>query len=110
MITRATNFSITERAALALDREKARVRVGADEVFALIYLVSVTNPDGTPEPGFQPGYMATAFPLGAEDGWTLAHLPSGAEFYFMQTRFRWEAEASYVVDLTGSLFSIEPAH
>ncbi len=108
MISRITNVSITKRAELALDRERARVRLGEGQVFALAYLTSFTNPDGTTVAGFRPGYMATAYPSGAPDAaWTVAHLAGGQEFYLMPTRFECQANETYVVDLIGSLFSIE---
>ena len=109
MIRRIANVSITKQAALALDREKATIRLRPGDVFALIYVSSYVNADGSTVTGFQPGYMASAFPRGADDtGWMVAQLSSGAQFHFMPTRFVWRADAHYVVDLIGSLFSIEP--
>ena len=106
---RVTNISITKRAASVLSREWARFKADPGEAFALIYVSSFTNADGTTVDGFRPGYMAgPLYVKGLGSNWALARLPDGLEFYF-NPRFKWSASDRYVVDHNGTLFSLELA-
>ncbi|MDR3475198.1 MAG: hypothetical protein P4M09_26400 [Devosia sp.] len=105
---RVTNFSIIERAAIVLDRQKVMARLGPNDIFALVYTVSFTNPDGTTVEGFRPSYAAATMEMDDPEGWVLAHLPGGMEFCL--PRNKWDEGEHYIVDLVSdplSLFSIE---
>ena len=103
------NISLTERAAPAFHRERLAFRADPGEVFALLWVSSYTNADGTAFSGFEPGYMCGPLYLeGLAPPWVLAQLPDGAQFYFMP-RFAWSAQDHYLIDRQGSLFSIAVA-
>jgi hypothetical protein len=101
---RITNISATERAAIALDKRRALVKLAPDEVFELGYISSFVNADGAPVDGFVPGYVAGASRrpiIGSHS--VLARLSSGIEFYFLP-RFRWNSREHYVLDMAGGLY------
>ena len=106
-----TNISISPAATLVLDQERATFKRHGSDVFALIYMFSFINADGTAVADFHPGYTAGAWGaeyLGAK--WALARLPHGLEFYFLP-RFEWKVHERYVVDIVShryALFSIGP--
>jgi hypothetical protein len=106
-----SNISLSERALAVFKRERAAVSVRAGEVFALAYMFSFVNADGSTVKGFRPGYMAGAWPAAQlSEKWALAKPPDSAEFYFLP-RFKWRARDHYVIDLVSplyALFSIEP--
>jgi hypothetical protein len=100
------NISLTDQAAPAFHRERLAFRADLGEVFALVWVSSYTNADGTAVPGFEPGYMCgPLYSEGLAPPWALAQLPDGAQFYFMP-RFAWNAQEHYLVDKQGSLFSV----
>lgn len=104
-----TNISIADRATSVLRREHARIKLGRGDVFALVYVFTYTNPDGTTVDGFQPGYMAGPWPINLlTDRWALARPSDHPEFHFLP-KFTWSAQAWYIVDLVGGLFQIGPA-
>lgn len=106
-----TNISITDRAAAVLQQEKLAFRARRGDVFALVYMFSFVNADGTIVEGFRPGYMAGPWPVEYLSArWAVARLPDGIEFHFMP-RFEWNARARYIMDLVSpslELFSIGP--
>jgi hypothetical protein len=106
---RVTNLSITEAAARNLRQEAATFAPRPGEVFALVYMFSFTNPDGTTVAGFEPGYLAGGWPTkNIGPSWLLAELADGTEFHFRPRR-EWNAHVRYLVDAVGPLFSITPA-
>jgi hypothetical protein len=103
------NISLTARAAADFHRARLAFKPDHGEVFALVWVSSYANADGTAVPGFQPGYMCgPLYAHGLASPWALAELPDGSQFYFMP-RFRWAAKDHYFVDKQGLLFSIAPA-
>jgi hypothetical protein len=103
-----TNISITAKAAAALRRKRSTFKPAPGESFALVWVSSHVDADGQTLAGFTPGYMAgPLFTDQLSEGWALARMPDGTEFYFMP-RFTWRADEQYIVDLSRALFSIEP--
>jgi hypothetical protein len=107
MIINITNISVSERAWPVLRKEINSFRPRhAGEVFALYYISSFTNADGSTVAGFHPGYEAGSLsPTGLKAQWALAHLSDGSKFYFMP-KFIWRAQESYVVDLASEKFAL----
>ncbi len=109
---RIRNISITDRAAEVLLRQKREFNPGPGDVFALVYIASYINPDGTTVDGFRPGYMVS--PLSPKDmgpGWVIAELSTGVGFHF-EPRFKWSAKERYIMDRVSpvfAMFSIERA-
>ncbi|WP_224701723.1 hypothetical protein [Devosia aquimaris] len=104
-----TNISLTERAAPHFRRKRLAFRADPGEVFALVWVSNHADADGTPVPGFEPGYMCgPVYSQGLASPWALAQLPDGSQFYFMP-RFTWSAQEHYLVDRQGTLFSIAAA-
>ena len=110
---RITNISITERAASLLRelQETFRPRVAGD-VFAMAFMSSFVEADGTRVKEFRPGYIRhSVSPLERGAMWAVAQPGNGIEFLFMP-KFQWRAEQRYVIDLISEklqLFSIGPA-
>lgn len=106
-----TNISITDKAATEFLRQRSTFKPRRGDVFALVYMFSFTNADGTAVEGFQPGYAAGPWPVDyLSSRWVVAQLPDGTEFHFMP-KFKWSAREWYVVDMAGPvfpLFSIGP--
>lgn len=105
-----TNISITDKAAIALDVLKATFRQRPDEIFALHYMTSFVEADGTTVEGFRPGYTVGSWKYRDAPMWALARFTSGMEFYFMP-KFVWSADERYCVDLVSerhTIFSIGP--
>jgi hypothetical protein len=105
-----TNISITEKAAITLDVLKATVEPLPGEIFALYYMVSFVEADGTTVEGFRPGYTAGSWKYRDAPMWALARFASGMEFHFMP-RFIWRLDEHYSVDLLSerhAIFSIGP--
>ena len=103
------NISLAERAAPDFHQKRLAFRADPGEVFALVWVSSYVNAEGVTLPGFEPGYMCgPLYSEGLAPPWTLAQLPDGSQFHFMP-RFTWNAQAHYVVDKLGFLFSIGPA-
>ena len=103
------NISLSERAAADFHRARLAFRPDPGEVFALVWVSSYANADGTAVPGFEPGYMCgPLYSHGLVSPWALAQLPDGSEFHFMP-RFRWSAQEHYLVDKRGALFSVVSA-
>jgi len=104
-----TNISLATRATEDFQRQRLAFNADPGEVFALVWVSSHVNADGTAVPGFEPGYMCgPLYAKGLASPWAIAQLPDGSCFHFMP-RFKWDAEERYVVDLQGDLFSIGPA-
>jgi hypothetical protein len=100
------NISLTRRAAADFQRQRLAFKAGPGEVFALVWVSSFANADGTAVAGFEPGYMCgPIYSRGLVSPWALAQLPDGSQFHFMP-RFQWSAHERYVVDKPGALFSI----
>jgi hypothetical protein len=109
---RITNIAITERAAEVLDRLRVTFRPQQPgDVFALAYLSSFTEVDGTSVAGFRPGYIVHSLsPTGLATMYALAQPPGAPEFYFMP-KFDWRADEQYLIDLASEkleTFSIGP--
>ncbi len=102
---RITNISITERAAEVLDRLRATFKpYEPGDVFALAYMSSFTEADGTTVAGFRPGYAVHSLsPVGLVSMYALAQPPGAPEFYFMP-KFVWRADERYLVDLASETF------
>jgi hypothetical protein len=110
---RITNISVTERALPVLRKQRERFRPrDPGDVFALAYMSSFTNPDGSSVAGFSPGYMRhSVSPKERGEMWALAQPLDGVDFLFMP-KFKWSADDQYIIDLVSEkfeLFSIEPA-
>ncbi len=106
---RVRNISITAAAAQNLQDRVAAFQPRPGEVFALIYMFTFTNPDGTPVAGFRPGYLAGSWPSrNVGPTWLLAELADRTEFYFRPRR-EWDENQRYLIDTVGPLFSILPA-
>jgi len=104
---RVTNISITGEAVSNLRREVATFEPRPGEVFALIFMFSFTNPDGTPVDGFRPGFMAGPWPIeNIGPSWLVAELTDGTPFHF-RPREEWNPRENYLIDAVGPLFSIE---
>ena len=110
---RITNISISDRAAEVLDRLWVTYRPQEPgDVFALAYMSSFTEADGSTVDGFRPGY--TVYSLGLEGlarVWMLAEPAGAPQFYFMP-KFDWSADEHYRVELASEAFgtfSIGPA-
>ncbi len=96
---------VTSRAATALRHERQRVETRAEEVFALIYMASVTNADGTAASGFEPGYVACSWHVTQpSSNWVVARLPDGSAFHFMP-RFKLSPSDGIVVDRAGGTYA-----
>lgn len=111
---RIANISITKRAAELLDCHRVLFKPrDPGDVFALTYMSSFTNADGTSVAGFAPGYTPDSIaPVALSDIWALAQPLGAPEFLFMP-RFVWSASALYGIDIASEvfqLFSIEPVH
>ena len=110
---RITNISVTERAALILRKhhELFKPRAPGDD-FALAYISSFVNRDGSAVEGFRPGYFRHSLsPEGRDSIWVLAQPPQGPDFYFMP-KFKWHADEHYIIDVASEpfdLLSIGPA-
>lgn len=112
---RITNVSITERAAIALDVRKTLARLGPDDIFALVFITSFTEPDGRTVEGFVPGYSPAVTKRQDEgEGCVLVHLPNGMEFYVLtcpRPGYELRPDISYAIDLIEpryGTFTIEP--
>ncbi|MHB1104220.1 MAG: hypothetical protein ACYC0C_15905 [Devosia sp.] len=108
---RITNISITDAARQVLDRRKSVFKPRADDVFALTYMSSFINSDGTTVEGFRPGYAISPWPVEyLSPNWVMVQLSGGTEFHLMP-RFKWSARERYNMDLVSpslELFSIIP--
>jgi hypothetical protein len=62
------NFSITGPAEIKLRERIALVRIGAKEVFGMVYIEYYNEADGTPVKGFVPGYQGS--------NWTRSYITS----------------------------------
>jgi hypothetical protein len=106
-----TNFKISERARLVLDRRKSLFKPGPHGAFALSYTSSFTNPDGSTVAGFVPGWQVCAIGhkyLGRDP--LLVMLPNGTTFHLMP-RDGWEEREQYLMDLLSldhEVYSITP--
>lgn len=110
---RITNFSVSDRAAEVLDRLWVTFRPQEPgDVFALGYMSSFTEADGTTVDGFRLGYTACSLaPDGLTNVWLIAPPAGAPQFYFMP-KFDWSADEHYHVDLASEAFetfSIGPA-
>lgn len=77
-------------------------RRAAGEVYALVYLVDAKGPDGSEDPSFRPGYIATVWPrTSVSANWLLGTLPGGTEFYFLP-RERWGEAGRFLLDVVDS--------
>jgi hypothetical protein len=109
-----TNISVSQQALPILIREWEGFlpRVPGD-VFALAYMSSFTNPDGTTVDGFRPGYSRhSVSPQGLGAMWARAQPRHAPEFLFMP-KFIWSASEQYLIDvacLPYQLLSIGPAN
>ena len=102
---RMTNISATVEAAQPLEQMRAAISLRPGELLALVYMSSFTKADGTPAPGFVPGYVSYPDPLqNQSEAWTLVHLPNGFEFCFIP-KFRWDADRRYVVDVASPSYA-----
>ena len=111
-MVRITNIWATDEAYALLRKERARFRPRREgEVFAMIYLASYTEPDGTPVKDFRPGYSRhSQSPAELGDHWAMAQLIDGPDFLFMP-KFRWDSLEEYVVEIASekyATFSIGP--
>lgn len=104
---RITNIWATDRAYEVLRELRAKFKPrDRGDVFALVYMSSFTNPDGTTVEGFRPGYTADSHsPEGLSDIWTLAQLIDGPDFLFMP-KFKWNPGEEYVVEMASDVFAI----
>lgn len=104
---RITNIWATDRAYEVLRERRAKFRPRhRGEVFALSYMVSFTNADGTTVDGFRPGYVVDSHSLEGLDGtWAFAQLIDGPDFLFMP-KFKWRSDGDYVVDMASDVFAI----
>lgn len=104
---RITNIWATDRAYQVLREQRAKFKPRyRGEVFALFYMSSVTNADGTTVEGFRPGYTAgSQSPEGLSDIWALAQLIDGPDFLFMP-KFKWNPNEEYVVEMASDVFAI----
>lgn len=106
---RMTNISLSERASADFHRARRNFKADPGEVFALLWVSSYTNADGTAVPGFEPAYMCGPLYLeGLASPWALAQIPDGSQFYFMP-RFEWSDQEHYLIDKRGQLFSVTAA-
>ena len=109
---RITNIWATDSAYKVLRERRAKFKPRGDDVFALTYMSSFTNRDGTTVEGFRPGYAISPWPLEyISPNWAVVQLPGGTEFHLMP-RFKWSARERYIMDLVSpslELFSIAPA-
>jgi hypothetical protein len=113
MLLRITNISISDRAAEVLDRLRVMFRPQEPgDVFALAYMSSFTEADGTTVNGFRPGYTVHSLaPEGLASSYVLAQPAGAPQFYFMP-KFDWSADEQYLIDLASErfeMFSIAPA-
>ena len=110
---RITNISISDRAAEVLDRLWVTFRPQQPgDVFALAYMSSFTEANGSTVDGFRPGYAAYSMaPDRLASVWLIAQPAGAPQFYFMP-KFDWSADEHYRVDLASEAFetfSIGPA-
>jgi hypothetical protein len=72
----------------------------ADEIYALVYLVESNAPEGTPVPGFRPGYVALVWPAAASvsQNWLAGGLSDGTDFCFLP-RERWGEGGTFRLDM-----------
>ena len=104
-----TNISIADRAAPILRRQYALFQPRErGDVFALAYISSFLNSDGTVVAGFQPGYMRHSLsPARRGDMWMLAE-PAGAPRFYFMPKFKWSADEHYLIDVASEVFELLP--
>lgn len=104
---RIANISITERAAELLDRHRVLFKPrDSGDAFALTYISSFTNADGSGVEGFSPGYTPDSVsPVALGDMWALAQ-PSGASEFLFMPRFVWSASEFYGIDIASEVFQL----
>jgi hypothetical protein len=111
-MTRIVSVSIAEPARDTIVQQARAHKPRRGHVFALAYMSSYTNPDGTPVANFRPGYMACSWPVDClGPHWVVARLSQGLEFHFLP-RVASRAAERYILDFATSalgLYSIEPA-
>jgi hypothetical protein len=92
MILQINNIAISKEAAVVLRKARSAFRPRhTGDVFAMYFVSSFVNADGTAVEGFHPGYEAGRLSLGGlKAQWAKAHLPEGLDFYFMP-KFTWRA-------------------
>lgn len=102
---RITNISISDRAAEVLDRLWVTFRPQEPgDVFALAYMSSFTEADGSTVDGFRLGYAAYFLaPDGLAGVWLIAQPAGAPQFYFMP-KFGWSADERYLIDLASEKF------
>lgn len=104
---RITNISATVRAAEILDRHVVMFtpRVIGD-AFALTFVSSFVEPDGTTVVGFRPCYSADSVsPHSLNAMWALAQPKGAPEFLFMP-KFDWRDDELYLVDVASEAFGL----
>lgn len=75
----------------------------AGDVYALVYLVESSQADGSPVPGFRPGYVATVWPTSSiSDNWLVGAFSDGTEFCFLP-RERWGEGRDFRLDIVESV-------
>lgn len=104
---RITNISVTDRAAPILRRQHALFQPRErGDVFALAYISSFLNSDGTAVAGFRPGYMRHSLsPIRRGDRWLLAE-PAGAPHFHFMPKFKWSADEHYLIDVASEAFEL----
>jgi hypothetical protein len=104
-------FVPTSSAALLFRSELEDCRPGPNQIAGLVRIVDMRLPDGTPDPGFAPGWMVE--PIAADwpnEDWAFTRLPGLQPLYF-DRNLAWRGVMRFVIDRVApayAIFSIEP--